>query len=358
MNVPSILAATTFFGGSKLNPARLDAYTAAGNGVYNKIVDIANKLGIDPNGLMRGSEWVKNNLPAIKGVVSAGKTLVNGGNLTAQIAAGTSLFKEGLPMLAGAIPANITSSIGNMLTTHADTIVKLGDVAQRVSGVDLNNLSAVGGMLGSLTGAGGAFEIKDKDSIIGVMSGLAVEGCKAGIPGAISAVLGSTPTRDILQSCMSNVMPELVKLGNLGNLTEVGDFCKSKGFELAGIGGYDNFIKGFQTGSINPGNAPGMFSQYLDTAKNLDPNFGLVKAGNSIYDSIKPITDLSPDAVQCLKTDYLSGLVPEEHVATLVNIPDLDIVPAPTGLAGSFAMAYDDMGGSELTGMSSKVIRL
>lgn len=334
INVPKILAATSFFG-STAEPTRLDAYTTAGNGVYSKITDIAGKLGIDPSGLLRGSEWVKKNLPLIKNVYSAGKAVVNGKNLVSQIAAGTSLFKNGLPLLAGALPANVTSSISNMITQHSDTIVKLGNVAEMVKGADLTNLQNVGDMLSNLTGQNGLFEIKDKSSIVGVMSGLCVEGCKLGVPGAVSAVLGSTNGRDMLQSCMANVMPELVKLGKLGPLEEVGNFCKSKGFELAGIGGYDKFLKDFKLGDVNPSNALGTFSRYLDTAKNLDATSGIMSVAGSVYDSVFSKDELSKDAMQCLKSDYLSGEVPSKFAATIVS------EPLPPTMAETYLAAKD-----------------
>jgi hypothetical protein len=49
--VPAALAKTTFFSGDKINPAPMDVYTAAKNGVYNKIEDLAGKFGLDIGGL-------------------------------------------------------------------------------------------------------------------------------------------------------------------------------------------------------------------------------------------------------------------------------------------------------------------
>jgi hypothetical protein len=319
--VPGALAITTFFSGDKINPQPLDAYGATGNGIYNKIADFATSLGIDPSGLLRGSQWVKSNLPLIKSLYKTGKAVVNGGNLTTRIAAGTKLFQDGFPLIAGTLPDSVAKTISETFDEHKDTIAKLGNVAQRVQGVDLHDLNSVGNLLGNLTGAGGPFEVEDKASIVGVMSGLAIEGCKNGIPGAITSVLNSTQTRDTLQSCLKTIMPDVVKLGNVDFLKEIGDFCQSHDFSLANLGGYEKFLKEFQRGVIPSDKIAGLYEKYLGTAKDIDPGYGIMEMNGETITQVEAAPQLSPDALQCLIRDIKQKNINNNQVAAAVNKP-------------------------------------
>ena len=139
--VPAALAKTTFFSGDKINPLPLDAYSATGNGIYNKIAEFVSGLGIDPSGLTRGSEFLKKNLPAIKSVYKAGKTLANGGSLASRVDAANTLFKSGAPLIASVLPTNLANSITEGMNNNADTLAKLGDVVKKVEGVNLSDMA-------------------------------------------------------------------------------------------------------------------------------------------------------------------------------------------------------------------------
>ena len=319
--VPAALAKTTFFSGDKINPAPMDAYTAARNGVYNKIEDLAGKFGLDIGGLARGTAFVKQNLPAIKSLIKTGKALANAGSLAGRLDAATSLFKAGTPLLASALPAGLAKTITDGFNNNAGTIAKLGDLAKKVEGIDLHNMKQVGSLLGDMTGAKGPFGVIDAQSTIGVMSGIAINACQNGIPGAITTVLNSTQARDMAQAAMKQIVPAITALGKVDYLKEVADFGKSKGIDLAGTAKFDNFVQTFQAGTVQD-KAEGQFAKFVEAGKDLDPGFGIMEMNGATVTKTWEPDEMSDDAYQCLKTDVVTEKISAEYAATITRVPE------------------------------------
>ncbi len=315
--VPAVLAKTTFFSGDKINPQPLDAYGATGNGIYNKIAEFVSGLGIDPNGLTRGSEFLKKNLPVIKSLYKAGKTLANGGSLASRVAAANTLFKSGAPLLASVLPTNLANSITEGMKNNADTLAKLGDVVKKVEGVNLSDMAQVGNLLSDMTGANGPFGVIDNQSAVGVMTGIAINACKNGIPSAITTVLNSSENRAVLQETMKKIMPEVVKLGDVDYLKEVADFGKAHGIDLGKVTQFDKFIETFRKGTSQ--DTVGTFAKYLEAGKALDPGFATMNLNGTQVTNTWPASAMSADAYQCLKTDVVKEQISGAHVAAVTN---------------------------------------
>ena len=315
--VPAVLAKTTFFSGDKINPLPLDAYGATGNGIYNKIAEFVSGLGIDPNGLTRGSEFLKKNLPDIKSLYKAGKTLANGGSLASRVDAANTLFKSGAPLLASVLPTNLANSITEGMKNNADTLAKLGDVVKKVEGVNLSDMAQVGNLLSDMTGANGPFDVIDNQSAVGVMTGIAINACKNGIPSAINTVLNSSENRAVLQETMKKIMPEVVKLGDVDYLKEVADFGKAHGIDLGKVTQFDKFIETFRKGTSQ--DTVGTFAKYLEAGQALDPGFATMDLNGTQVTNTWPASAMSADAYQCLKTDVVKEQISGAHVAAVTN---------------------------------------
>ena len=319
-NVPAILAKTTFFSGDKINPIPMDAYTSAKNGIYNKIEDLASKLGIDPGGLGRGTAFVKQNLPAIKAVFKAGKALANAGSLAGRIDAATGLFKAGTPLIASALPSGLAKTITDGFNNNASTIAKLGDLAKKVEGVNLHDMKQVGGLLGQMTGANGPFGAIDNQSTVGVLTGIAISGCQNGIPGAVKTALNSSIGRDLAQEAMMKIVPAITALGKVDYLKEISDFGKDKSIDLAGAAKFDNFVQTFQAGTVQD-RADGSFSKFVEAGKDLDPGFAMMDMNGAKIAKTWAPDELNEDAFQCLKTDVVTEKISAEYAATLTDKP-------------------------------------
>ena len=320
MSELSFLSNTTYYTDkTDVNPVPLDAYGASDNGTYNKIEKYATKLGIDPRGLMRGYSWVKQNLPMIKSLYKNGRAIVKGGSLATRLAAGTALFKDGFPLVAGMLPDDLAKTIEQKFTENQDTIIRIGQTAEMVKDVNFKDLSAVGGLLSNLTGTGGLFEIEDRNSITGVMAGLCIEGCRNGIPGVVNTVLGSTGSREIIQQCLKEIVPDISKLGNIEFIKDLGEFCADNGFTLDRIANVEDFLKDLKYAKDDPKKLSGIFKKFTENSSSINGNTNSYTLNGEEVPLIWTADKMSPDAIKALTTDVKQGHVPPRHIAGAVH---------------------------------------
>ena len=96
--------------------------------------------------------------------------------------AGSSLASMALSGLS----TETTNQMSKYITDNKDTLVKIGDIAKKVNGADISDISGIGKLITSVTGDSTLFSINDKDGISGICSSIVSECSKFGVPNVLT----------------------------------------------------------------------------------------------------------------------------------------------------------------------------
>lgn len=319
----SFLSNTTFHSDkTDLNPVPLDAYGVTGNGVYNRIEKYTDVLGIDTSGLMRGYKWVKENLPIMRSIYRNGKAVVDGGNWATRMAAASSLFKDGFPYISADMPADVANTIAEKFNENQGLFVKIGSSVDMVNSTNFNDVSQIGNLIGNLTGSQGLFEIEDRASITAVMTGLAIEGCRAGFPGVVNSIIRSTDNREILQQFLCESFPDLIKLGDVEVIRDLKAICEDQGFTIERLGSVESILANVDLIKEHPEQALALFKgghDVLDTF-NYGRDTYMEIAGDRSTPVIWSPSYLSTDMIDTLSLGVIQGKVDPIMLGSTVNV--------------------------------------
>jgi hypothetical protein len=137
--------------------------------------------------------------------------MLNKDALIARLVAGTPAISSAIRNMTGSLSGSISGafpSAGSVTTT-------LGQITRSVRSVDIPGMSALGGVIGSITGNRDIYGVQDSSSTVALFSGIIKEATRYGIPNSFGALVGSINNPRLVQQVVNSVMPTLIKAADV-----------------------------------------------------------------------------------------------------------------------------------------------
>jgi hypothetical protein len=289
------LAPPTFVAGPQEETATADVYKASGNKVVTSVQDITKSLNVDLKDVLRGGLYLQKNLPIVTGLLKGGGTAINKTALVTRLLAGSSSLTNTLRSLTGgltkAIGSNMLSDAINVMPTAFATV---NGVMARISATNLNDISSVGRMINDVTKQADLFSINDKDSTVGLLSGLVSEATRYGIPNSVEGVLRTIEDPYILRKVGALVLPDVVKAGDATGLRSLSSFLSEGSVNLLNPNIVREFTGNYQTPlACTAEDNINNYSDVMDAFRKVDTKWDrLVRTTQSGVDEVLDISKL------------------------------------------------------------------
>ena len=321
------LAIPNFVSGSfdeTLSPA--DAYNMAADSSFPIIDDILNVFGKDFNfseTFGAAKEFIKKNKPLISEITKKGKIVLGKGDLTQRLLAGSSLASMALSGLS----TETTNQMSKYITDNKDTLVKIGDIAKKVNGADISDISGIGKLITSVTGDSTLFSINDKDGISAVCSTIVSECNKLGLPNALTELSKVMPDMSVITQTAQNLLPDAIKGGDFNLFNEIATILPNNQGSMQYPTAIKDFLKNFDLPKdVKISDIPNIYNKLKDSFTKFD-NEWLKDNSNSnstpnAIDTINgtAITTCNKDAEKVISTGILNTNNEDEQMLALAAL--------------------------------------
>ena len=322
------LAIPNFVTGSfdeTLSPA--DAYSMIGNSSFPIIDDILNVFGKDFNfseTFGAAKEFIKKNKPLISDITKKGKIVLGKGDLTQRLLAGSSLAS----MALSGISTETTNQMSKYITDNKDTLVKIGDIAKKVNGADISDISGIGKLITSVTGDSTLFSINDKDGISAVCSTIVSECNKLGLPNALTELSKVMPDMSVITQTAQKLLPDAVKNGDFNLFNEIATILPNNQGSMQYPTAIKDFLKNFDLPKdVKISDIPNIYNKLKDSFTKFDNKWLKDNNSNSnstpnAIDTINgtAITTCNKDAEKVISTGILNTNNEDEQMLALAAL--------------------------------------
>lgn len=320
-----------------------DAYGMSSLTSLPIIDDLLNMFGKDFNFSEKfgaAKEFIQKNKPLIKSITDKGKLVLNSkGSLTERLLAGSSLASTALSGLS----PGLGDQLNKYVSDNKDTLVKIGDVVNKVNGADLTDISSLGKLITGVTGDSSLFSINDKEGISSLCSSIAAECSKLGLPNTLTELSKSMTDNSVIVQAAQKLLPDAVKGGDFNLFNEISSILPTG----TGSAQYPSAIKDFLTNFKLPNDVkisdiPQLYTKLTDSFGKFDSKW--LKETSGYTDTIKGavVSTASEDAKKVICTGILNSEEEDERMLSLAALyggTDVDhefFKLYPTAAIGSF----------------------
>ena len=320
------LAIPNFVTGSfdeTLSPA--DAYSMTGDSSFPIIDDILNVFGKDFNfseTFGAAKEFIKKNKPLISDITKKGKIVLGKGDLTERLLAGSSLASTALSGLS----TETTNQMSKYITDNKDTLVKIGDIAKKVNGADISDISEIGKLITSVTGDSTLFSINDKDGISAVCSTIVSECNKLGLPNALTELSKVMPDMSVITQTAQKLLPDAVKNGDFNLFNEIATILPNNQGSMQYPTAIKDFLENFDLPKdVKISDIPNIYNKLKDSFTKFDNKWLKDNNSNSTPNAIDTIngtaiTTCNKDAEKVISTGILNTNNEDEQMLALAAL--------------------------------------
>ncbi len=219
------LATPTFVRGAQDSVVTPDIYAAKnGKKPFTPVQDLADKLGMTKDEMMRGGKWATQALPMLQGLYNANKTTAyNRGTMldrVANMSGGIGRLMKSMPVSNGNMILESIQNSGTMLMSGVKSY------RQIMSG-DFTPLGKLADLGNELTGST-FFTIEDPDSVAGMLVGTTKELMRYGIPNSVEGLKSRILSSGMQNYYAKEVLPNIIDSSAVRDLKELAGITSSK----------------------------------------------------------------------------------------------------------------------------------
>lgn len=207
------LASSSFSAGAKEVAATVDVYAKTTRDTINSIQDVRKLFDTDLLESFRGGNFAGGLRPIIKGIDSLGLILDKSALVTRLLGSNPRLM-AGFKKLTGGIGDAITK----MYEAKDGIFATVNGVVQKVSAAAVENVKALGGLIGDVVGDAWDFVVDDKDGLSTFYSGLIKEAQELGIPNSFKEIIATVRDPNLINRITQKVIPGIVGTSDVGGL--------------------------------------------------------------------------------------------------------------------------------------------
>lgn len=210
------LATTTFATGPDDKTIVADIYTVSEPGVINSIDDNSNSLDKILARDSKVTDLTGGDLAAVFNKKLADKALTDA-SISGRISNAVSGLVSNYRGLSDTLKKSLTISplLGRVITAT------LGSKVTNVLSKNLSSAKTVSGMIDSFTKDGNSINFTDKGALTGLVSGLASEGSRLGLPNTFTRLAASVNNKGIMMAAATSLLPKAAKSGNIDLLRDI-----------------------------------------------------------------------------------------------------------------------------------------
>lgn len=306
----TILAKPNFVAGINNKLIAVDVYKKNNTSIVNKIQDISKLFDVDLSNVLKGGKYIESAFPIIKSV-SGNLIEINKDNLIGRMAGLSKGIGGSIKELGGGFVDKIKNvEILNQVYT------KIDGISTQVRGTSYDGLSSVSELISNVTGDPKLFTVQDKDATTALYTGLIREASSRGIPNSFKAVVGKIEDPVILNSVISNILPDTIKTSDVRMLRSIVGSDNTNVTRLLDPGLIGKFAKGYEFGKgFEENQQDTEFAMMLESFEVIDGKWSRKEVKETNLETL--IADATK--VSSSSTDFKEGLL--NHIKINENLP-------------------------------------
>lgn len=200
------LANGSFSAGSRDAAATVDVYSRSTNQTINSIQDIRQQFDSNQLANLKGGDFSGGLRPVVRGINDVGM-LLDKNSLISRVIGSAPGLMAGFKDLTSPVSDNLLSSFEDKDGVFAT----IGGVVSKISGAVVDNVKALGSLIGDVVGDGYHFVVGDNDGLTALYTGIIKECHELGIPSSFSDIVSTIRDPNIVNRVTSNILPSIVK---------------------------------------------------------------------------------------------------------------------------------------------------
>lgn len=202
----SRLASTVFRTGTMEDLATVDVYREQTRDVINSIQDILSLLDKSSLNSLRGGDFLRNISPIIS---SADKAFIaiNESALMDRIVSASGINLGSLREIGG----DFSKKLSGVLSAKDTVLAEIGGVVSKISSLAINNVKALGNVIGEIAGDAGTFLLKDTGGLVSLYTSVIDEARELGITNAFHLVTSTIDDPYIVNRVAGNLLQGFVE---------------------------------------------------------------------------------------------------------------------------------------------------
>jgi hypothetical protein len=187
----------------------------------------------------------------------------------------------------------------------------LGGVSRQVLPSNLGNVSAIGGLLNTMSGGAGAFSIRDNGALTGGLAGVIGQAARMGVPNSFGSAMTGISSKNIINQVAGQVLPIVISKCDLGSLSSMSTMCSPGALKMMNPSIISNVASSY---AVSAGQSYreqiSNYTTVTETFGRIDPGWAttsrITSSGTDNAINITNLQGASPDFMTMMETGIRS----------------------------------------------------